>query len=134
MVVIAIFVETATPFMDEFWKKFVDLVYPKEKIHLFIYNKVIERLDRPVHLNISVDYRPPSIRCKSSASSLSGAKSTSVSNLLITRKRSMNTRHGRWQCKNLIGMLQVFNRESNFRGIILSENIVKRTTVIITSV
>jgi len=40
VVVVAIFVETATPFMEEFWKKCVDLVYPKEKIHLFIYNKV----------------------------------------------------------------------------------------------
>ena len=100
MVVIAIFVETATPFMDEFWKKFVDLVYPKDNIHLFIYNKVIERLDRPVHLNISVDYRPPSIRCKSSASSLSKAKSISARNSSTTRKKSKNTRHETWQCNN----------------------------------
>ena len=39
VVVVAIFVETATPFMEEFWKKFVDLVYPKEQFHLFIFNK-----------------------------------------------------------------------------------------------
>ena len=42
VVVVGIFIEKATPFMDEFWQKFVDLGYPKDKIHLFIHNKVIE--------------------------------------------------------------------------------------------
>jgi procollagen-lysine,2-oxoglutarate 5-dioxygenase len=42
LVLVAIFVEKATPFMEEFWQKFAELSYPKNKIHLFIYNKVIK--------------------------------------------------------------------------------------------
>ncbi|KAF5273202.1 hypothetical protein FQR65_LT17183 [Abscondita terminalis] len=39
-VVLAIFIETATPFMDEFFIKILDLEYPKERMHLFIHNNV----------------------------------------------------------------------------------------------
>jgi len=38
MVVIGLFIEQATPFMEEFLAKFIALAYPKDRIHLFVHN------------------------------------------------------------------------------------------------
>ena len=40
LVLMAVFIEELTPFMDEFWDKLVKLDYDKTLIHLFIYNSV----------------------------------------------------------------------------------------------
>jgi len=41
-----VFVESPTPFLREFFEKISALNYPKSKITLLIYNKVIERKDK----------------------------------------------------------------------------------------
>ena len=84
MVVIGIFIEKATPFMDEFWQKFVSLGYPKDKIHLFIHNKVTELNDILIKaqsiIEIYDSFRPLITRCKSIASLRNREKIISVSN------------------------------------------------------
>lgn len=39
-ILIAVFVEQATPFLEEFWDKIFALSYPKEQIHLWVHNSV----------------------------------------------------------------------------------------------
>lgn len=37
---VAVFIEQATPFMEEFLQQLLDIDYPKEKIHLLLRNNV----------------------------------------------------------------------------------------------
>lgn len=39
-VMVAVFIEQPTPFMEEFLEQILDTDYPKEKIHLFLRNNV----------------------------------------------------------------------------------------------
>lgn len=39
-VLIALFVEFPTPFLEEFFDKILTINYPKEKVHLFVHNKI----------------------------------------------------------------------------------------------
>ena len=52
MVVVGIFVENPTPFLEEFWHKFVLLNYPKNKIHLYIHNAVKPQLKKTLTIII----------------------------------------------------------------------------------
>ncbi|XP_034185408.2 procollagen lysyl hydroxylase [Osmia lignaria lignaria] len=40
IILIAVFIERPTPFMEEFFQKIYDQAYPKSKLHLFIHNTV----------------------------------------------------------------------------------------------
>ena len=40
IVVIGIFVEKATPFLQEFFEKITFLKYPKKRIHIYLHNNV----------------------------------------------------------------------------------------------
>jgi hypothetical protein len=39
-VLIAVFIEQPTPFIEEFLHKMYHIEYPKEKLHLFVHNSV----------------------------------------------------------------------------------------------
>jgi hypothetical protein len=39
-VLIAVFIEQPTPFLEEFLEKLYHIEYPKEKLHLFVHNSV----------------------------------------------------------------------------------------------
>lgn len=39
-ILLAVFIESKTPFFDEFLQRLSDIIYPKKKIHLFIHNSV----------------------------------------------------------------------------------------------
>jgi hypothetical protein len=41
-VLIAVFIEQPTPFMEEFLDKLYHIEYPREKLHLFVHNSVRE--------------------------------------------------------------------------------------------
>ena len=40
VILIAIFIEKPTPFLEEFFEKIYNQTYPKQKLHLFIHNNV----------------------------------------------------------------------------------------------
>ena len=44
-VLVALFIEIPTPFIDDFFEYFEALDYPKKKIDLFIHNKVRQKFD-----------------------------------------------------------------------------------------
>jgi hypothetical protein len=39
-VLVAVFIEQPTPFLEEFFDKLYNIEYPKEKLHLFVHNSV----------------------------------------------------------------------------------------------
>ena len=72
--VVGVFVENPTPFMEEFLHKFVGLKYPKEKIHLYIHNGVcINVLYLPHNLLIlEVNELLPNIQAEYHAKQIDG--------------------------------------------------------------
>lgn len=40
MVYIAVFIETPTPFLQEYFEKIINLTYPKQRLGIFIHNQV----------------------------------------------------------------------------------------------
>lgn len=45
VVYMALFIEEATPFLEEFFEKIILLEYPKSKVHLFVHNNVKYHVD-----------------------------------------------------------------------------------------
>jgi hypothetical protein len=40
VVLVAVFIEQPTPFLEEFLEKLYNIEYPREKLHLFVHNSV----------------------------------------------------------------------------------------------
>lgn len=105
LVYVGVFIEKATPFMDEFLERLTTLNYPMARIRLFIHNNVGRRSTQlsPLFCLRSDPLKPSHRLSTTSATSRSSGSGTELCfptrSWWDLRRTSRRTRPGTWPCE-----------------------------------